>query len=85
MTQEEAKQKKVCVKCKWCKQITIEHQNWTEYEFLCTNNIVYIDPVTGEEKYMTCQNQNREGECELFEEAKVSWLERLFKVKKDEQ
>lgn len=85
MTQKEAKQKKVCVKCKWCKQVTYEHPNWTEYEFFCKNNIVHIDPVTGDETYMRCINQNREGECELYEEEKVSWLERFFKIKKDGQ
>lgn len=78
MTQEEAKQKKVCVKCKWCKQEVINHQNWVEYEFKCTNNIVHLDPVTGDETYMNCINQNQEGDCEMFETIKRPWFDTFF-------
>lgn len=85
MTQKEVKEKKVCVNCKWCKQVAYEHPNWTEYEFLCTNDIVHLDPVTGDEVYGRCINRNREGECELYEEEKISLFERIFKIKKDEK
>lgn len=78
MTQEEAKKKKVCTRCKWCRQEIINHTNWTEYVFKCTNNVVYLDPVTGDETYMSCSAQNKEGECEMFENIERSWIERIF-------
>lgn len=56
----------------------VNHTNWTEYVFRCTNNITDIDPVTGDEEYALCHNQNRYGDCELYEEPKTSWFRRFF-------
>ena len=78
MTQEESKQKKVCVKCKWCKQEAINHQNWVEYMFKCTNHIVNFDTITGDETYMDCINKNQKGDCEMFETIKRPWYDTFF-------
>lgn len=80
MTQDELKKKSVCVKCKWCQQETVGHKFWTEYKFKCTNCVLSLDPVTGDETYMDCVLKNSDGNCEMFEEPKKSWFERFTEM-----
>lgn len=78
MTQEESRRRKVCARCKWCLQETINHQLWTDYKFKCMNSILSADPVTGDETYLDCSYINRDGECSMYEEKERSPLLKIF-------
>lgn len=78
LSRKEINNKTICVNCKYCKQETIEHSAWTEYRFLCTNCVSYIDNVTGDEIYMPCHTVNLNGECSKYEKPQRSKIERFF-------
>ena len=89
MNREELKNKSICAECKHCKQVVVEHIHWTEYKFYCTNNIVSLDPVKGDEAYAPCVLVNSDAECKDFERPKVSkfykFLELLSGKKNENQ
>ena len=78
MTREDVNKLPICIKCKWCLPKTIDHTNWTEYQFYCKNNIASIDTIKGDETYMNCILINGDGKCDTFEEPKLTWFERFM-------
>ena len=79
-SRKEIDNKAICVNCKYCKQETIEHSAWTEYKFLCTNKVSYIDNVTGDETYMPCHTVNFDGRCSDFEKPDMGKFERFISI-----
>lgn len=80
MTNEEAKKKKVCFKCKWCFESPNIGYAYGGYSFLCRNTVIEVNPVTGEEKYEECKNVNPNGECDMFDPKAASWWMTIFGI-----
>lgn len=80
LSRKEVEDKSICMKCQFCKQEAIEHAHWTEYRHFCTNSIVHVDPVTGDETYASCCVINTDGSCSAYSRPKLTRFEQFLEL-----